>query len=372
MNKVLFTATVTGHITGFHTPYLKYFKEQGYEVHVASNGDEKIQFCDKHYKLPFERSPFKKNNIEAYKKLKKIINENNYQIIHCHTPVGGVLTRLAAKNARKKGTKVIYTAHGFHFYKGAPLLNWLIYYPIEKVLANYTDCLITINEEDYRIANEKFRAKDVQLVHGVGVNKEKFDFEMRQEERNELRKSLGLKDSDFIIIQVGELNNNKNQTMSIEAMKKLIITNPDIHLLLVGKGGLEQFYREKIKGYNLEKNIHMLGYRADIPKLLKISDLLLSLSFREGLPVNVIEAMVSGLPIIVTNCRGNRDLAKEYLYGKIVENDDVDMLIRYIIENKEKKHEFVNFEKINIEKYTEVKIKEKMEWIYKAVKKGVI
>ena len=145
MKKVLFVATVTKHINSFHIPYLKWFKEEGYEVHVASNGNEPIEYCDKHYNLPFERFPLRKNNIKTYRELKKIINENKYEIIHCHTPVGGVLTRLAAKKARKKGTRVIYTAHGFHFYKEAPLLNWLIYYPIEKWLSRYTDCLITMN-----------------------------------------------------------------------------------------------------------------------------------------------------------------------------------------------------------------------------------
>ena len=209
MRKVLFVATITKHIIGFHTPYLKWFKEQGYEVHVASNGDEPIAYCDKHFNLPFERFPFKKNNLKVYNQLKEIINENNYQIIHCHTPVGGVLARLAAKKVRKNGTKVIYTAHGFHFYKGAPLLNWLIYYPIEKIMAKYTDCLITINKEDYEFAKKHLHAKKIEYVHGVGVSKSKFNFDMTPDEKNELRRTIGLKEKDFVLIQVGELNKNK-------------------------------------------------------------------------------------------------------------------------------------------------------------------
>ena len=149
MDRVLFVATVTSHINAFHIPYLKWFKEQGYEVHVASKGKQKIEYCDKHYEIPFERFPLKKNNIKAFRELKKIIDNNNYKIIHSHTPVAGILTRLAVRKARKSETKVIYTAHGFHFYKGAPLLNWLIYYPIEKICSRWTDCLITINSEDY-------------------------------------------------------------------------------------------------------------------------------------------------------------------------------------------------------------------------------
>ena len=202
MKKVLFVATVTRHINAFHIPYLKWFKEQGYEVHVASNGDEKIEYCDKHFNLPFERFPLKVNNIKTYKELKKIIDDNNSEIVHCHAPVGGVLARLAARKARKKGTRVIYTAHGFHFYKGAPLLNWIIYYPIEKFLSRYTDCLITINQEDYELAKKRFKkAKQIEYVHGVGVDSEKFKKEnLNKEQKEKLRKSLGIKEDDFVII----------------------------------------------------------------------------------------------------------------------------------------------------------------------------
>ena len=149
MKKVLFTATVDSHILQFHLPFLKMFKENGYEVHVATNGDESIPFCDKKIKISFERSPFKINNLKAIGQLRKVINEEQYDIIHTHTPMGSVVTRLAAKQARKKNnTRVIYTAHGFHFFKGAPILNWLVFYPVEKWLAKYTDTLITINKED--------------------------------------------------------------------------------------------------------------------------------------------------------------------------------------------------------------------------------
>ena len=137
MKKVLFVATVPGHINVFHTPYLKYFKDNGYEVHVASSRNDNLIFCDRNIIIPIKRSPYKFSNIIAIKKLKKIIEEEKYEIIHCHTPMGGVVTRLAAKKSRKNGTRVIYTAHGFHFFKGAPLKNWLLYYAIEKNLDSY-------------------------------------------------------------------------------------------------------------------------------------------------------------------------------------------------------------------------------------------
>lgn len=327
MKKVLFTATVDSHILQFHIPYLKMFKEKGYEVHVATNGTETIPYCDVKHVVSFARSPIKISNLKAIIQLRKIINENNFEIVHCHTPMGSVVTRIAAKKARKRETRVIYTAHGFHFFKGAPMVNWLVFYPVEKYLSKYTDCLITINQEDYELAKRKFKqCKQIELVHGVGVDESKFDFEMSEREKHELREKLGLRDEDFVLIQVGELNKNKNQIMSINAMKELVKEKSNIHLLLVGQGELEDFYKKKIKEYNLQKNIHMLGYRNDIPKLLKISNVLLSLSYREGLPVNIMEAMCCGLPIIATDCRGNRDLIDECIEIGNVEKLKEDIL----------------------------------------------
>ena len=179
----MFTATVDSHILHFHLPYLKLFKDQGYEVHVATNGTEEIPYCDKKHTISFERSPYKINNLKAIKQLKQIIDKENYEIIHTHTPMGSVVTRLAAKGARKKGTRVIYTAHGFHFYKGAPLINWLLFYPVEKYLSKYTDTLITINDEDYQLAKKKFKKTNVEYVPGVGIDPNKFDIKMPNDEK---------------------------------------------------------------------------------------------------------------------------------------------------------------------------------------------
>lgn len=175
MKKVLFVATVVKtHIMEFHIPYLKMFKEMGWETAVAAKNDYEvpedcvIPYCDTYYNIQFERNPMALGNIKAYKCLKKVIDEGEYDIIHCHTPVGAMMTRLAAKQARKKGTKVLYTAHGFHFFKGASAVNWLVYYPVEKWLSRYTDVLITINKEDYARA-QTFKAGKVCYVPGVGI-----------------------------------------------------------------------------------------------------------------------------------------------------------------------------------------------------------
>jgi glycosyltransferase EpsD len=307
--KVLFTATVDSHIKNFHLPYLKYFKDNGYEVHVATNSKDKIPHCDKKHTASFERSPFRLNNIKARKQLKNIIDKEGYEIIHTHTPMGSVITRLAALKARKKyKTRVIYTAHGFHFYKGAPLQNWLLYYPVEKFLARYTDTLITINKEDYKRANKKFNTK-VEYVPGVGVDEKKFNFKMSKKEKSELRKNLGIKDSDYVLIYVAELNKNKNQTVLIDAMAELVKKKNNIHLLLVGIDSYKGRHKKQVAKFGIESNVHFLGFRKDVPRLLKISDLAVSTSLREGLPLNLMEAQFSELPAIATGCRGNRDVA---------------------------------------------------------------
>lgn len=366
MKKVLFVATITNHIIGFHIPYLKWFKEQGYEVHVASKGNEKIEYCDKHYDLPFERFPVKKNNLKTYKELKNIIEENNYSIIHCHTPVGGVLTRLAARNARKKGTKVIYTAHGFHFYKGAPLLNWLIYYPIEKICSRWTDTLITITKEDYEFAKKKLKkAKRIEHICGVGMNTERFEKDFSDEEKQIIKKELGIKNEDIVFSYVAELNKNKNQILLIDVIKELKKENLNVKLLVVGEGPLKEQYKQYIKNNNLEDNIKLLGKRKDINEILSITDIYLASSIREGLPVNVMEAIYKGLPVTATDNRGHRELVKNNENGFIVNTmEEMKEKIQILLNNKRLKEKFGQNGKIKSKKYAINNVIEDMKKIY--------
>lgn len=306
------------------------FKKRGYEVHVATNGLAEIPFCDVKHTIPFERSPFKFNNIKSIFKLKKIIDDENFDIIHTHTPMGSFVTRLAAINSRKKGTRVIYTAHGFHFYKGAPLLNWLIYYPVEKFMAKLTDCLITINKQDYELAKNKFKTK-VCYVAGVGVDTKKFTKKINKDEKLMIRKSIGLSMDDFVIIFPAELNKNKNQLWLIKSLANLINKNRKIHLVLPGQDNLNGKCQKIAFDLNISDNVHFLGHRSDIPNLLKISDIAISSSIREGLPVNILEAMSVGLPIVATDCRGNADLVVNGVNGYTFKLNSADSVVRYVL-----------------------------------------
>ncbi|PLR91235.1 glycosyltransferase family 4 protein [Bacillus sp. T33-2] len=332
VKKILFVATVDkGHILKFHVPYLKYFKDKGFEVHVACSGNEQIPYCDQKHVLPFQRSPYKLSNVTAYRGLKKIVDQNDYTLIHCHTPMGGVIGRLAARHARNKGTSVLYTAHGFHFYKGASVLNWLLYFPIEKILSRYTDDLITINNEDYNnTINHRFKSGATTLVHGVGVDLDRFSPQTTAE-KQELRRKYQYSDNDFILLYTAELNQNKHQDLLIEAISRLKGKVPNIKLLFAGEGTLGHKYRQQVQQLGLSENIHFLGHRSDIPSLLKLSDLAVSASRREGLPVNIMEAMATGLPLVVTDCRGNRDLVSNDYNGFVVGIEDVEEFSEGII-----------------------------------------
>lgn len=322
MKKILFAANLESFFTKFLIPQLKYFKDNGYEVHVAAKTEGiDIPYCDKKFDVDFARGFNLKQNLKSYKQMKEIFKSEHYDIVSCHTPFGGAITRLAFKNCKIKDTKMVYMAHGFHFYKGASLLNWLIFYPAEKYLSKYTDTLITINLDDYEIAKENFYCK-VKYVPGVGLDVSKFDFKMTVKEKNEFRKTLGLKKNDFIIIYPAEINDNKRQEWLIDATKELFYNNSSFHLLLPGMDSLNGRCQQKVKQLGLDKQIHFLGFRKDVPRLLRIADLAVSTSKREGLPVNIMEAIYCGLPVVASACRGNRDLIKNGKNGYVVDIND--------------------------------------------------
>ena len=325
--RVLYVASVVKiHIAVFHIPYLKMLKENGCETHVCAANDYasdevcSIPYCDRYYDIPFKRNPFNFQNIKAYFLLKKIINENQYDIIHCHTPIGGVLARLASVKTRKRGTKVFYTAHGFHFFKGSSLKNWLLYYPVEKWLSRLTDTLITLNKEDYD-RSLKFNSANAVLINGVGIETKEFGL-LSPDGRTALRKSMGIDEDDRVLMCVGELTKRKHQDFLIGMVADLVKRKPALHLVLVGGGDSADVYKKLAKELNIERNVHFLGFRSNIKNLLCIADVYVSSSRQEGLPVNIMEAMASGLAIVSFEIRGNKELIINRKGGYLVEVDN--------------------------------------------------
>lgn len=363
--KILFCATVDTHFSSFHLPYLQWFKLQGWEVHVAAAGDHPLPYVDEKYSISIKRSPFDRQNIDAYKELKAYIDENQYSIIHCHTPMGGVISRLAAREARKQGTKIIYTAHGFHFFKGAPLINWILFYPVEKILARYTDCLITINEEDFqRAVKKRFKANLIEHVHGVGVNTDFFT-PVNKYHKAKLRKRYHYRDDAFLIFYAAEINKNKNQKVLIEAMALLKDEVPNAKLLLAGTGPLLNDCIDYAMELEVDHMVDFLGYRNDIQSLLHISDIAAASSLREGLPVNIMEAMACGLPVVAVDNRGHRELVINDMNGYLVEGNPGEISEKMTVLAKDKllRNEFGRYGRnVILEKYNLNKIiKEKQE-----------
>lgn len=349
--KVLFVATVVKtHINVFHLPYLEMFKNKGFKTYVCAKNDFEnkedciIPYCDEYYDIPFERSPFNLKNLKAYIELKKIIEKEKFDIIHCHTPVASILTRIAAIKSRKSGTKVIYTAHGFHFFKGAPIINWLIYYPIEKICSYLTDILITINKEDYNLAINKMKSKEVYYIPGVGIDIKKFS----NIDISKKRKEIGIDDNIIMLLSVGELIKRKNHEIIIKALSKL--EDEKIHYFIAGSGELKDYLTEIAEKFNLSNRVHILGFRNDIGELCKIADVFCFPSLQEGLPVALMEAMAVGVPIVCSNIRGNTDLIENNINGYLCyknSEDEFKNAIKNIINDPEKSNNMVN---INIRK----------------------
>lgn len=315
--KILMVATLQCHIAQFHKPIIKWLHENGHQVDVAAknNLDTKpglhLDIPGNVYNIPFSRSPFGLENIKAYCMLKKIINTGEYDVIHCNTPVGGILTRIAANKRRKEGkTRVIYEAHGFHFFAGGPRWNWFLWYPLEKWFSRFTSVLITINKMDYSLACRKFHTKKIIHIPGVGLNLSQFE---NAEKKLDLRSEFHLPVDSRIVFSVGELNRNKNHQAIIRAIACL--NDPMVHYFIVGNGPLEDELKYLAQKLGVESNIHFLGYRRDVPSLLKNADVYALPSLREGLGMSSIEAMSSGLPIVTSNRHGINDYSENGVTG---------------------------------------------------------
>lgn len=308
--KILYITTI-GATMKFFMSFIKDLIDAGNVVEIATNESETpVPECYREWgckvhQISCSRSPLSKSSITAIKEIKALVESNKYDIVHCHTPVAAMCTRLACIKARKNGTKVLYTAHGFHFYKGAPLLNWLIYYPVEKVCSYFTDTLITINQEDYNLAKKKMKAKHVEYVPGVGIDLTKFG--QATVDKSAKRKELGIHEDAMLLLSVGELNENKNHETVIRAISGM----NDVCYIIAGRGLLQEHLQNVIDELGMTERVKLLGYRKDIGKLCEAADAFIFPSFREGLSVSMMEAMASGMPIVCSRIRGNTDLIDE-------------------------------------------------------------
>lgn len=317
-------AAVPSMIGQFNMENIRLLLDMGYEVHVACNFYDtsvwakertkefkyRLKELEIHYhQIEFCRSPKEvKRIIQSYRQMDVLLKREKFRFVHCHTPVAAAVCRLAC---HRNQVKVIYTAHGFHFYDGAPIKNWLFYYPVEWLCSWWTDVLITINKEDYRRAKRRLHAKKTVYVPGVGVDTEKFkpDVVCREKKREE----LGLKETDIMLLSVGELNKNKNHAVVIRAL--VALNNKSIHYFIAGQGELKEKLLQLAGRLGIRRRVHLLGYRSDVPELMQAADIYALPSIREGLNVSLMEAMASGLPCICSDIRGNRDLIENNTGG---------------------------------------------------------
>lgn len=337
MKKALMLASTASMIDQFNMDNIALLQKLGYEVHVACNflegntcSEEQIAVLKQRLEsmgVPYCQVDITRNvlNIpqvlKAYRQTRALMKEHGYSVVHCHSPIGGAVCRLAAMPFRKKGMQVLYTAHGFHFFKGAPLLNWLIYYPIEWCLAHVTDILITINKEDLARAKKRIHAKRIEYIPGIGIDTAKFGRSTAN--RREKRRELGLTDDQFVILTVAELNKNKNHTLILKALG-LLKDRPGferVQYLLCGKGDLLPQLEAEAEALGIREHVHFLGFRRDIQDIYKCCDLFAFMSFREGLSVALMEAMSCGLPPVCSPIRGNTDLVDHGVEGLLAEFD---------------------------------------------------
>ena len=328
MSKILFISNISSRITTFVTASIAAAHSLNMDFYQAANWQDadpsQIATDEKAYEIkiksvPISRNPLAKTNFTAYKELVAFIKQENIDYIHCNTPTGGILGRLAGKKCKVK--KVIYQAHGFHFYKGAPKINWLVYYPVEKWLALYTDALITINSEDFELAKAKLRLRKngkVYYVPGVGIDTSQYN--LSEKSREEKRRELGLGEDDVALISMGDLIERKNYATAIRSIAET--NDPKLQYFICGKGSEEENLRALAESLGVTKQIHFLGFRSDIKELLVAADIFLFTTKQEGLPRSMMEAMASGLPCIASKIRGNTDLLDGTEGGFLCETTD--------------------------------------------------
>lgn len=354
--KVLLVANVSKeHVLKFHIPTIKMLKEMGWKIDVACSGIDKVPYCDTQYIMSYKRSPFNLALLKGIKELKKIVDENDYNIVYCHTPVGGLVARIASIKARRNGTKVIYFAHGYHFFKGAPKLNWLLYYPMEKILSYMTDSIMLINKEDYELTKKNFKKCKVYLMDGIGVDTTRFKVNEKQRVREKYREKLEIPQDATVLIYMAELLKNKNQKFLMCVLKEVLKKNENVYLLLAGidhsKGQFEKYASE----INVKEHIRFLGWREDVGNLYATADICTPTSIREGFGLNLVEAMACGLPIVATRNRGHETIIRDGENGFLVELGNEEIFSNRILQlmnDKKLREKFIEVGKSEQSRYS--------------------
>ncbi len=370
--RILYVTTI-GSTMGFFKSFIKSLLDEGHIVEIATNENGgKVSECYREWgcevhQIDTSRSPLRKGNLIAIRQIKTLVEQSKYDIVHCHTPIAAMCTRIACQRIRKSGTKVFYTAHGFHFYKGAPLKNWLLYYPVEWLCSWVTDVLITINQEDYERAKKHLHSKKTHYVPGVGVDIDKFS--KPSASREELRIALKIPQNAIVITSVGELNANKNHIVIINALSA--IKDKDIIYLIAGEGNQKTFLQNEINKRGLHNRIVLLGHRNDIAELYNASDICAFPSIREGLPLAVIEGMAAGLPLLISDNRGTRGLIRNGENGIVWKYNDVSSFARaieFLSQNEKIRAEMGNRNRMLSKKFSKAIINSKMKEIYEDVR----
>lgn len=373
--KVLFVTTISGFLPQFEKNDVSILKEMGFEIHYASNFKNPVYaFNEKALKeqgillhhIDIAKNPAKALvNLHTVRQLKKIIQEHKIDLVHCHNPMGGVTARIAAACSDKK-PYIIYTAHGFHFYKGASVVNWLLFYAAERFLARYTDRIITINQEDYMRAGQ-FRLKkggSVHQIHSVGVDDRRFA--PHKEIAGEKRREIGIPQEAFHIVTAAELNKNKNQKVIIEALAQL--QNQNIHYSICGRGANEASLKQLVSHKQLSERVHFLGYRTDMEEILQTADCFAFPSHREGLGVAAIEALLCGVPLIAADNRGTREYAREGVNGIVCDAKNADgfaAAINRLYSDRTERNKMAEQCRVTAEKFTIREVEQTMRRIYR-------
>lgn len=326
MKKILIITAVGGFLPQFEMNDVRLLLQQGYEIHYASNFQNPVYELDSKaleaegirlHPVAIRKSPVRGlSNLKALFQIRAVLKREGIRAIHCHNPMGGVLGRIASFGlAGEQKPYVLYTAHGFHFYRGAPLLNWILYFPIERLLAGYTDCLITINHEDAERAGKwkGGRLRTIRRIPGVGVDTRRF--EAPEKERRKARERLGMGEEVFHLLSVGELNRNKNHEVILRSIA--LLGDPDIRYGICGKGYRRAYLEKLAKKLGIAGQVTFYGFRYDIPAMLWSADLFLFPSIREGLGIAALEAMAAGVPLITSDCRGTREYMEDGVTGYV-------------------------------------------------------